>query len=94
MNNDIDGDGKIDNADAELKKKMLELQIREDKADQQGKMAWAAIMMTCVFTMVLLSEFVSIERITAMAQAIDWFYISMTSIVGVFMGVTAYATRK
>ena len=40
---DIDGDGKITIDEVTMKERMLEVELREEKAESQKKMAWIAM---------------------------------------------------
>ena len=57
-------------------------------------MAWVAIISMIVFTAVLFSPVVSESRVAALADLLGLFYIAQASIVGAFMGVTAWMSRK
>ena len=41
----IDGDGKITTEEVAMKERMLEVELREEKAESQKKMAWIAMVM-------------------------------------------------
>ena len=91
---DMDNDGKISSNDLELNKIMQELDRAEEKANAQMMMAWIALIMTVFFTGMLFTPIISTDRIAALSNVLDWFYITQASIVCGFMGVTAYANRK
>jgi hypothetical protein len=91
---DMDNDGIISSNDLELNKIMQELERAEEKANAQKNMAWIALIMTVFFTGLLFTPIIPVERITALSNVLDWFYITQASIVCGFMGVTAYANRK
>ena len=91
---DMNNDGKISSDDLELNKIIQELDRAEEKANAQMMMAWVALIMTVFFTGVLFTPVVTTDRITALSNVLDWFYITQASIVCGFMGVTAYASRK
>ena len=65
-------------------------QVRAEtrKMHAQEKMAWSAIGAIITFTAILL--FLPTERIDSLSNVSNLFYISMASIVGAFMGMTAY----
>ena len=50
---DIDGDGKVTEQEVAMKERMLEVELREEKAESQKKMAWIAMVMMIGFTVVL-----------------------------------------
>ena len=84
---DTDADGKVSKEDLEKSNELLELELREEKA-------WVAIISMIVFTAVLFSPVVSESRVAALADLLGLFYIAQASIVGAFMGVTAWMSRK
>ena len=50
---DIDGDGKITEQEIAMKERMLEVELREEKAESQKFMAWVAMGMMIIFTIFL-----------------------------------------
>ena len=91
---DADLDGTVDDEEINNAQEMLELELREEKADAHRRMAWVAILSMIVFTAVLFSPIVSETRVAALADLLGLFYIAQASIVGAFMGVTAWMSRK
>lgn len=91
---DTDSDGKVSKEELEKSNELLELELREEKADAHRRMAWVAIVSMIVFTAVLFSPIVSESRVAALADLLGLFYIAQASIVGAFMGVTAWMSRK
>jgi len=91
---DLDGDGIV--TDEEMKKstEMLELELREEKADAQKRMSWVALISMLVFTIVLFSPILSDNRVNALADLLGLFYIAQASIVGFYFGAQAYMSRK
>lgn len=91
---DADKDGKIGKADIRASDKLLELELREEKADSQRRMAWAAIISMIVFTLMLFSPMVSDSRVSALADLLGLFYIAQAGVVGAYMGVTAWMSKN
>lgn len=91
---DHDKDGIIGENDLAQSQSALELELREEKADAHRRMAWVSIISMIVFTAVLFSPAVSESRVAALADLLGLFYIAQASIVGAFMGVTAWMSRK
>ena len=58
------------------------------------KMAWVALISMILLMLVLLFGPISIERITTLKDPIIWFFFSMTSVIGAYMGFTTWASRK
>jgi len=75
-------------------KERLELELREEKADTQRRMAWTAMVSMLVFTIVLFSPLVSDARVSALADLLGLFYVAQASVVGAYMGITAWMSKK
>lgn len=91
---DVNKDGKITPEEVERKERMLEIELREEKADAQKRMAWMALFTMVVFTTILFSPLVSDDRVTALADLLGLFYIAQTGVVAAYMGATAYMSTK
>jgi len=91
---DIDGDGKITIDEVTMKERMLEVELREEKAESQKKMAWIAMLTMIVFTVFLFTPMMSDARVSALADLLGLFYIAQTGIVAAYMGATAYMAGK
>jgi hypothetical protein len=91
---DVDGDGKITEAEIAMKERMLEIELREEKAESQKKMAWVAMIMMIGFTVFLFLPIMSDSRVNALADLLGLFYIAQTGIVAAYMGATAYMAGK
>lgn len=84
-NIDIDGDGKVTK---------VEEKITEDRFKNRRRMAWMAITSMAVYTAVILTPLIDIERIKSLENILDMFYIAMASIVGAYMGFATWASKK
>ena len=91
---DIDGDGKITEAEIAMKERMLEVELREEKAESQKKIAPILRVMMIGFTVVLFTPLMSDTRVAALADLLGLFYIAQTGIVAAYMGATAYMAGK
>ena len=94
VNFDVDGDGKITAEEVAMKERMLEIELREEKAESQKKMAWVAMLMMIGFTALLFSNIISESRVSALAELLGLFYIAQTGVVAAYMGATAYMAGK
>lgn len=94
MNFDHDKDGIISEKDLQISEQMIKLQIDNQKDQNQVRMAWVAMLSMLVITLLLFSPFVPDSRIIALRDLLDLFYVAQASVVGMFMGVKAYMTRK
>jgi NADH:ubiquinone oxidoreductase subunit E len=91
---DLDDDGKI--TDEELKRttEILELELREEKAEAQKRMSWVAILSMVLFTIALFTPYVSESRVAALADLLGLFYLAQASVVGFYFGAQAYMSKK
>ena len=90
---DTDLDGTVDDDEIDNAQEMLELELREEKADAHRRMAWAAMISMIIFTVALFLPVVSESRVAALADLLGLFYIAQAGVVGAYMGVTAWMSK-
>ena len=91
---DVDGDGKVTAEEVAMKERMLEIELREEKAESQKKMEWVEMRMMIGFTVYLFTPMMSDSRVSALADLLGLFYIAQTGVVAAYMGATAYMAGK
>ena len=91
---DFDGDGEVSDGELTDMEKIEEIERDNRKQAAQRRMAWVAIWSMIIFTVVLFSPLVSDARVNALADLLGLFYIAQAGIVGAFMGVSAWMSRK
>ena len=57
-------------------------------------MAWVAMGSMIVFSAILFTPMVSESRVSALADLLGLFYIAQTGVVGAYMGVSAWMSRR
>ena len=72
--------------------KETEYQLRKQLAQLQ--MARYTLMAMGLFTVMMFMPFMSVERINALSDISNLFYLSGAGIVGAYMGTTAWMNRK
>lgn len=82
---DLDNDGVISD---------MEMNTAQTKFKNRRRMAWLSILSMVIFTAILLSPFISNEKIEALDEVFSMFYLAMASIVGAYMGFTTWANKK
>lgn len=82
---DLDGDGVVNEK---------ELEIVEEKLDAQRRMAWTAMGSMLFFTLFLFLPIIEDSRVSALADLLGLFYIGQASVVGAYMGFSAYMNNK
>jgi hypothetical protein len=91
---DIDGDGEVSDDELKDMEKIEEIERQNRKQAAQRRMAWVSIWSMIFFTIVLFSPLISDARVNALADLLGLFYIAQAGIVGAFMGVSAWMSRK
>ena len=89
---DIDGDGVVSDDELSHIKEIKETETKLRKNLAQLRMARYTLIGMGVFTVAMF--FVPIERVEALADISNLFYISGAGIVGTYMGTTAYLTKN
>ena len=91
---DVDGDGIVSDEELAAVAKLEELEMQEEKADAQRRMAWVSLICMLVFTGFVFLPIFPDSRIQALADLFGLFYIGMAGVVGAYMGMTAYMSKK
>ena len=91
---DLDGDGVVSDKELSNIEKIEQLEMQEEKADAQRRMAWISLLSMIVFTLLVFMPIFPDSRIKALADLFGLFYIGMAGVVGAYMGMTAYMSRK
>ena len=91
---DLDGDGVVTDEEIAREKEMLELELREEKSNAQKSMAWVPMGSMIVFSLFLFSPLLTDGRVKALADLLGLFYIAQAGVVGAYMGVSAWMSRK
>jgi uncharacterized membrane protein len=91
---DVDGDGTVTDDELQDMEKIETIERDNRKQSAQRRMAWVAIWSMIVFTIILFSPLISDARVNALADLLGLFYIAQAGIVGAFMGVSAWMSRK
>lgn len=82
---DLDNDGVISD---------MEMNTAQTKFQNRRRMALLSMISMVIFTAILLSPFISNEKIEALDEVFSMFYLAMASIVGAYMGFTTWANKK
>ena len=92
---DLDKDGVVSDKELEVVTKMHETEAVEEKADAQRRMAWISMAAMIIFTViVMIPGFIPETRLKLLGDLSALFYIGMAGVVGAYMGMTAYMSRK
>ena len=91
---DMDGDGVVTDEELEQANEIRQIERDLRKSLAQLRMARFTLIGMGLFTIMMFTPWVSIERIEALAEISNLFYISGAGIVGAYMGTTAWMARK
>ena len=91
---DLDGDGIVTDAELEQAKEIRETERDLRKSLAQLRMARYTLIGMGLFTAALFTPWIPLERIEALKDVSNLFYISGAGIVGTYMGTTAWMSRK
>jgi len=91
---DMDGDGIVTDEELEHAKEIRETERDLRKSLAQLRMARFTLIGMGVFTAAMFTPWVGVERIEALSEISNLFYISGAGIVGAYMGATAWMSRK
>jgi len=89
---DLDSDGVVTDAEVQHSKKIKKIETELRKNLAQLRMARFTLVAMGAFTLAMF--FVPIERVEALADISNLFYISGAGIVGGYMTTTAWMARK
>lgn len=90
---DLDNDGNVSEKELSNSDHLLELELREEKANTQRRMAWVSLYSMIGFTIILFSPIISNERVNSLADLLGLFYIAQAGIVGAYFGFTSWMSN-
>ena len=91
---DTDNDGNVTSLEMDQAHRIIDMELSEEKSTAHRRMASAAMASIVFFTAVLFTPMVAVERVTALSELFGLFYISCASIVGGYMGVSSWMSKK
>tara|TARA_R100001369_G_scaffold16130_2_gene31050 strand:+ start:937 stop:1248 length:312 start_codon:yes stop_codon:yes gene_type:complete len=89
---DLDGDGVVTDEELETAKMMKETETLLRKQLAQLRMARATLIAMGLFTLAMF--LIDVERVNALSDISNLFYLSGAGIVGAYMGTTAWMSKK
>lgn len=89
-NLDLDQNGIVSDDEIDRARAMMELELREEKSEAQKLMAWLAIIVMILATIILFTPLIPDSRVNALSDLLGLFYFSLCGIVGTYMGATAF----
>ena len=90
---DLDKDGDVSETELTKSDELLELELREEKAQTQKFISYIALTSIVIVTAVLMSPIVTDSRVEALGNLLSMFYLAQASIIGFYFGATAYMSK-
>ena len=81
---DLDGDGVVTDEELARNQELVEIELREEKADSQRRMAWVSLSSMVVYALLPLMPFIPESRLSTLASLSDMLFLSQASIVGLY----------
>ena len=91
---DLDHDGKVSEYEVNHYEKINKLKFERYRDQNHIKLAWVAMSSIIIITLLLFTPFVSVEKILALQEIIELFYIAQASVIGFYMGAKTYLDRN
>ena len=91
---DADGDGIVTDDELAQAERIIQIENADKKEDQLRLMAWVAMLSMVVFTIVLFLPIIDTDRVAALDNLLQMFYIAQAGVVATFFGSTAYMSRS
>jgi len=90
---DADGDGTVSDTEMTKAQTLIEIENKDKKEDQLRMMAWVAMGSMVVFTLLLFLPIIPNDRVTALDNLLQMFYIAQAGVVATFFGANAYVSK-
>ena len=90
---DLNGDGIVSDKELEIRERMVLLENRDKKEDQQRHLVWFSALTVTVFIIVLMTPVVPIDRIDHLSGIGEIWILSNMGIIGSFIGFNQLAKR-
>lgn len=90
---DLDKDGDVSENELTKSNELLELELREEKAQTQKFISYIALTSIVVVTAALMSPIISDSRVESLGNLLSMFYLAQASIIGFYFGATAYMSK-
>jgi len=91
---DLDHDGVVSDVEIDRAREIREFEDQSRKHMAQLRIARSAMIGGAVFTAMLFMPFIPDSRIELLKDVSDVFFITIAGIVGSYMGVSAWMSRK
>lgn len=90
---DANGDGVVSDKELEIRERMVLLENRDKKEDQQRYLVWFSALTVTVFIVILMTPLVSVDRISHLSGIAEIWVLSNMGVIGSFIGFNQLAKR-
>tara|TARA_R110001583_G_scaffold47719_2_gene149406 strand:- start:7134 stop:7475 length:342 start_codon:yes stop_codon:yes gene_type:complete len=91
---DTNGDGMVTDQEMAMRERMVLLENRDKKEDQQRYLVWFSALTVTVFIIVLMTPLVPIERIDHLSGIAEIWVLSNMGVLASFIGFNQLAKRN
>ena len=91
---DKNGDGVVSDKELEVRERMVLLENRDKKEDQQRHLVWFSALTVTVFIVVLMTPLVPVDRISHLSGIAEIWVLSNMGVIGSFIGFNQLAKRN
>ena len=91
---DLNKDGMVDDEEIRLAMEIKEYEVKARKLLAQRMMATYTLIFMLLYATILLTPIIDLERLKELSSVSDLLFISGSSIVGFYMGSSAYMSRN
>lgn len=90
---DTNGDGVVSDKEFEMKEKLILLENRDKKEDQQRYLVWYSALSVTIFIVAMMTPIIPIERIDHLSGIAEVWVLSNMGVIGSFIGFNQLANR-
>ena len=91
---DANGDGIVTDAELMMKERLVRLENKEKKEDQQRYMVWFSALSVTAFIVVLMLPVVPLDRVDHLSSIASTWVISNMGIIGAFIASNAFKKKE
>ena len=91
---DTNGDNVISDSEFEMREKLILLENRDKKEDQQRHLVWFSALTVTIFIVVLMTPVVPIERIDHLSGIAEIWVLSNMGVLASFIGFNQLSKRN
>ena len=91
---DANGDGVVSDQEMAMRERMVLLENRDKKEDQQRYLVWFSAITVTLFIVVLMTPLVPIDRISHLSGFAEIWVLSNMGVIGSFIGFNQLSKRN